>query len=222
MGLIDPTPPPGNRFAGAFTPVITGVGRAPGGGTRPYSLLTPAPPGSPPGLGLAPGSHSVTYAAITDEVCWSVTTPGGIYCTPRAQLVAGGDPTTKTVRNLVPPGPDSIGTYTDGCDYDRFHPTTPWLYWQPAPSNATNNGENSLYRIHLVTGAVEVVARSNSVYDWTNEISVVPTPAFLAGFTQVLSSVGQEYNNPDVNVLLNGVSSYVAPAPMPIAIVDNH
>src|SRR5262249_9640861 len=157
------------RYASAFFGPLSGVGRAPGGGLAPYTLLVPAPPGSPPGVGLYPGSHSIAYAAITDEVCWDVTLPGGIYCVARAPLGGGGDPTTKPVRTLVAPGPASIGSFADGCDYDRFHPTSPWLYWQPATTTPVTDGVNTLYRVNLLDGRVEIVARSNTAYDWANE-----------------------------------------------------
>lgn len=218
LALIDGTPGPANRFAGGFSGPVSGVGRAPGGGLKTYSLLTPAPPGSPPGLGLYPGAHSITYAALTDEVCFAVTVPGGLYCIARAALVQPGNPTTKPVRVLVAGGPDSIGTYVDGCDADRFHPDSPWVYFQPAVSTAVHGGKNTLYRVHLVSGVTEIVAQSNQLFDWANEISVVPLGGPNSRVTAVLSSVGQEHNNPDVNVLLGGVSSYVAPSPMPITL----
>lgn len=57
---------------------------------------------------------------------------------------------------------------------------------------------------------MQVVARSNLVYDFANNIAVLPPEA--RGESVVVSSMGQEENNPDVNPLLNGVPAFVAPS----------
>jgi hypothetical protein len=217
LAIIDP------RFAGAPRGPVEGVGRNEDGVIAPYTLLTPAPPGFPPGLGLFPGIHSIAYAAVTEEVCFPVTFPGGIYCIDESVLSDAATPPflkSAAVRVVVPPTP-GLGDLTDGLDYDRFHPTSPWLYWQRAPADVAGGGYNTLRRVHLLTGAIEVVASDNELYSWANEISVLPPLLSDGRWTWILSSVGQEYNNPDVNVLLGGVSSYFAPSPMPaVAIRD--
>jgi hypothetical protein len=152
-----------------------------------------------------------------------VTFPGGIYCIDESVLSDAATPPflkSAAVRVVVPPTP-GLGDLTDGLDYDRFHPTSPWLYWQRAPADVAGGGYNTLRRVHLLTGAIEVVASDNELYSWANEISVLPPLLSDGRWTWILSSVGQEYNNPDVNVLLGGVSSYFAPSPMPaVAIRD--
>jgi sugar lactone lactonase YvrE len=216
LALIDP------RLAPGFgAPEIDGIGRAPGGGTQSYRLLLPTPPGAPGPA--APGVHSIAYAAVTDEVYFNRTaTPGGIYGIPRSVLLdtttppfAKGD----AMRVLVPPAA-GLSDLTDGLDYDRFHPTTPWLYWQRAPSDAIGGGFNTLRRVNLFTGEVQVVAQSNTLFDFTNEISALPGLGD-SPFTSIASAMGQEENNPDINVLLGGVSTYVAPTLITVTGVSN-
>jgi hypothetical protein len=207
MAMIDP------RFAPAFgAPEIDGIGRAPDGGTRPYQLLLPTLPGTPGPA--APGVHSIAYAAVTDEVYMIRTaSPGGIFGIPRSVLLdtttppfAKGD----ALQVVVTPTA-GLTDLTDGLDYDRFHPTSPWLYWQRAPSDAIGGGFGTLRRVNVLTGAVEVVAQSNTLFDFTDEISALPGPG-SSPFTFIASAMGQEENNPDINVLLNGVPDYVAPS----------
>lgn len=218
LALIDPTPPPGNKFSAAFGPPLSGIGRAQGGGTRSYDFLPPAPPGSPPGLGLYPGSKAITYAAITDEVCWSVVLPGGVYCAPRETLVAFADPTTKPFRQVMAAGLDSVGSLSSSCEYDRFHPGSEWLYFSPSIDTATVGFVNTVFRVSLVSGAVETVAASNEAFDFTSEISALPTPG-EAERTALVAAMGQEYNNAEVNVLLGGVSTFVSPVVTPLVVV---
>jgi hypothetical protein len=225
MAAIDP------RWAAAPAGPVQGVGLAQSGRIEPYTLLVPAPPGFPPGLGLYPGSHSIAYASLTDEVVWAVTVPGGIYSMPRSVLLdtslppfaKSGDPTTGgfgPTRQLVPPTA-GLGDLTDGVDYDRFRPGSEWVYWQRAPADAAGGGFNTLRRVSLIDGRIQVVARDNSVYAWANEISVLPPLIPRSPFTTILSSVGQEYNNPDVNALLFGVPRYFAPSRLPLVVVPD-
>jgi hypothetical protein len=218
MALIDP------RLGFGPGDDVVGIARAQGGGTRPYTLRVPGPPGGPP---IYPGVHSVTYAAITDEVAFVRTaTPGGIYAISRTALLDASVPPFfkgAAMREVVAPTV-GLSDLTDGLDYDRFHPTSPWLYWQRAPSDVAGGGFNTLRRVNLQTGAVQTVAKSNEVFDWANEISVLPSPFGVLDdvlpLTWIVSSVGQEHNNPDVNVLLGGVPTYVNPSLMPVTIID--
>lgn len=206
LAVIDP------RFAPGFgLPDLVGVGRAPGGGTRPYLVRLPSLfPGGP---SAAPGIHSITYAARTDEVITVVTAPpGGIYAIPQSVLLDETTPAFAkggSLRALVSPQV-GLSDLTDGLTYDRFHPTTPWVYWQRAISDVIGGGANILRRVHLITGEIQEVARSNELYDWTSNLSVLP-PLGHAPFTVVLSAMGQEENNPDVNVLIVR-PQYVSPS----------
>jgi hypothetical protein len=223
MAAIDP------RWAATPFGPVQGVGLAQNGRVEPYTLLVPAPPGFPPGLGLYPGSHSIAFASRTQEVVWAVTVPGGIYAMPLNVLLdrslppfaKSGDATSGTLgstRLLVAPTP-GLGDLTDGVDYDRFHPGSEWVYWQRAPADVAGGGFNTLRRVSLISGQVQVVAADNSVYSWTNEISALPPLVDASPFTTIISSVGQEYNNPDVNALLNGVPQYFAPSRLPLVVV---
>lgn len=215
LAIIDP------RFQFGFGEELQGIGRAPGGGTQPYRLLLPTPPGAPGPV--FPGIHSITYAAITDEV-YTVRTasPGGIFGIPLNVLLdetklpfeKGG-----SVRTVVAPTP-GVSDQTVGLDYDRFHPTTPWLYWHRAPSDEVGGGFNTLRRINLLTGEIEVLASSNTLYDWTEEISVLPGIG-NSPYTYIVHAMGQLYNNPDANMLLGGIPAYVGPELISITAVSN-
>jgi hypothetical protein len=215
LAIIDP------RFAPGFVEGdIHGIGRAPRGGTRPYTLRLPSPfPGLPP---AAPGIHSITYAAVTDEVVAIRTAqPGGIYALPLAVLldttippfVKGG-----FLREVVPPQV-GLSDLTDGIVHDRFHPGTPWVYWQRAISDEIGGGSNVLRRAHLLTGEVQEVARSNTLYDFTSNLAVLP-PIDGLPISLVLSAMGQEENNPEVNVLLTE-PQYVAPSLLTLVAVSH-
>jgi hypothetical protein len=220
LALIDP------RFAGGFRTAIEGIGTDASGLISDYSLLTPRLPSFPPEQGYFPGAHSITYAHVTDEVCFAVTFPGGIFCIGLDQLLDTSVPpfaksgsyldgSWGSVRVVVPPVP-GLGDLTDGVDYDRFAPSSPWLYWQRAPADEAAGWCNRLRRVHLISGEIQDVACDVGIYNWANEISVLPPMIHGSCFTTILSSVGQEYNNPDVNGLLEGVSRYFAPSPMPV------
>jgi hypothetical protein len=216
LAMIDP------RFeVGELTSPIVGVGRAPGGGTRPYTFFTVSlPPFFP--FSILPGIHGVAYCDPTDEIAVLRTaTPGGIYGIPASVLVDGSvSPALKgaSVREIAPPEP-GVTDLSVGLDYDRFHPDTPWLYWQRSVANAAE-GYNTVYRVNIFTGAVERLAESVRYYDWTNEISVLPS--HVGPFFTVLTNANmQEENLPQSNALLNGVATLVGPTVIPIAAFGN-
>src|SRR5690242_826480 len=96
-------------------PSFTGIGRAPGGGTRPYTLAI--------ANGLMPGLLSIDYVDKTDEVCGLVAAPpGGIYCVSRTALVDQSiSPFMKTKRPLVT---STVGLSDGGhgIAYDHWNP----------------------------------------------------------------------------------------------------
>jgi len=193
---------------------IAGVGRAPGGGTRHYKLQTP--------FNLCPGVHSMTHVALTDEVCVNRTTPpGGIFCWNRETLLDATIPppimgTLK--RALVPPAP-GLSDLGDGVTYDRYHPDSRWLYFARSPADAAVGFANTIWRVDVRTGAVQVVVRDNQLLDWTSNIAALP-PLFPTSRTTIFASVGQEENNPEVNVLLNGQPQFVVPVPLPLIDIE--
>jgi hypothetical protein len=215
LAIIDP------RFAPGFVEGdIHGIGRAPRGGTRPYTLRLPSPfPGLPP---AAPGIHSITYAAVTDEVVAIRTAqPGGIYALPLAVLLDTTIPPFAKggfLREVVPPQV-GLSDLTDGIVYDRFHPGTPWVYWQRSIADEIGGGSNILRRAHLLTGEIQEVARSNTLYDWTSNVAVLP-PIDGLPVSLVVSAMGQEENNPEVNVLLTE-PQYVSPSLLTLVAVSH-
>ena len=214
LALIDP------RFGPGPVGDITGVQRAPGGGVRPYTQALP----KRDGRGYAPGIESVTYAPFTDEVCVAPTGAGGLFCVERAALLSSDPPVAKAkaIREVLAPTP-GLSDLTDGVVADRFQPTSPWLYWQRAVSDTTTfdgSGYNTLRRIHLNTGAIEVVARSNTCFDWAYELTTLPPLRAGDPNTTVMSSVGQGPNNPDINQALGGRHTFVGPAIVPVTVVD--
>lgn len=216
LSMIDP------RFeVGELASPIVGVGRAPGGGTRPYTFSTLA---LPPlfNFPILPGIHGVAYCDPTDEVAVLRTaTPGGIYGIPASVLLDGSlAPWEKgaAVREIAAPQP-GLTDLSAGLDYDRYNPRTPWLYWQRSVANAAE-GYNTVYRVNLFTGAVERLAESLKVYDWTNEISVLPSH-LGPSFTVLTNANMQEENVPESNALLNGAGTLVGPTVVPIAAFSN-
>jgi hypothetical protein len=215
LAMLDP------RFApGLGVPDLNGIGRAPDGGTRPYTMRLPSPfPGGPP---AAPGIHSITYAAITDEVVTLRSAPpGGLYSLPLSALLDTAIPPYAKgglLREVVPPQV-GLSDLTDGIVYDRFHPRTRWVYWQRSVSDEVGGGSNVLRRADLLTGQVQEVARSNTLYDWTSNLAVLP-PADDLPVSLVVSAMGQEENNPEVNVLLTE-PNYVGPSLLTLVAVSN-
>jgi hypothetical protein len=194
---------------------------------------------------MYPGISGIAYAARTDEVCFSVVGPGGIFCLARSILL---DPMTPPFMKTFPLDPQHLfgsarvliapsaqdGNLIAAIDYDRFDPQSTRLYFQRAVADQISGGFNVLRSVDLLTGAVADIARSQSRYDWTSEVAVAP-PLCLHSYPivdpdhrcrrvahDIFSSVGQEENNPDTNVLLGGVSQYVAPTPVPFARISLH
>jgi hypothetical protein len=209
-----------SRFALGFVDGdVHGIGRAPGGGTRPYTLRLPSLiPGAPQ---VYPGIHSITYGALTNEVVTLRTAPpGGIYALPIDVLLdATIPPFAKggSLREVVAPQ-IGLSDSTDGIVYDRFHPGTAWVYWQRAVSDEIGGGSNILRRVNLMTGQIQEVARSNTLYDWTSNLAVLPPIGDLP-LSFVLSAMGQEENNPEVNVLLTE-PQYVGPSLLTLVAVS--
>jgi len=186
----------------------TVVGRAPGGGTRETDFWTPG--------GIYPGVHSMTYAGLTDEVCMVRTAPpGGIFCMARETLFDTRRPALgKPKRTLVPPQ-IGLSDATDGLVWDRHHPRSRWVYWARAVADVRFGGVNVLRRVDLTSGHIEEVARSNILYDFTNNLAALP-PVADDTRSVIASAVGQQQNNAALNPLLLGRPAFVAPSPIPL------
>lgn len=212
------------RFIGQPGPAITGVGKiGPGAGVSgPYTLLTPPPPYPvPPGLGIYPGMHSVSYHPATDSICFAVTTPGGVYCITRGNLIAspvpffaktGDNPALPPdfspgafgmVKQVISPS-DPDGVLMDGWDTDATGADASG-YYMPAPTN-------KLFRVALTDPSCAVVGpcpktllhqdSTGAVFNWTNELAVLPPLVPALRVSNLVVSTGQEFNNPAVNGLL--------------------
>lgn len=194
-------------FAAGPGYVAQGTGRAPGGGTRPYTFVTPG--------SVFPGIHSMTYVERTDELCAVRTAPpGGIWCVSRITLLSESRPPAGKLKRRVVASRIGLSDATDGLAYDRYHPSSPWLYWARAFADEIGGGSNILRRVNLIDGRIEEVARSLTAYDFTSNLAALPplTPARTA----IVSAVGQQENNATVNLALAGLARWVGPTPVPI------
>lgn len=194
-------------------PSFSGIGRAPGGGTRPYTLGIAS--------GLMPGLLNIDYTDSTDEVCGLVVAPpGGLYCVQRSVLLANSDPTTKNVRVLVAP---QVGV-TDGghgVAFDHWNPSSNWFYWVRSLADTIGGGSNIVRRVNLTTGEVQEVVESLSVMDFSTGLAVIPPLVSGSPLTHLVVAMGQEENNGAINSTLNGVSQFVTPSIIAGAIVSS-
>ncbi len=165
-----------------------------------------------------------------DDICWAVSwannadgSPNpsgmGIHCLATADLVnpalppfvktgdpAFGSASVPSYRLLVP-GSAGLADLTDALDNDRWsNAGARWLYWMRAPADAVNQGcanRSALRRVNVETGAVQLVKCDAEFFAWTNEVSSTPSFFGFSGISKILPSVGQEYNNPNLNFLIS-------------------
>lgn len=186
-------------------PSFEGVGRAPGGGTRPYTLVIPN--------GLMPGLLNLEYAESTDEVCGArAAPPGGIWCIARSVLLDQSvPPFGKTKRTVVAPqiGVSDAG---HGLAFDHWHPRNPWLYFVRSLADAVGGGSNVVRRVNLRTGEVQEVARSLEVMDFSTGLWALPPLVPGSTLTSLAVAMGQQENNGLENPVLGGVDAFVAPS----------
>lgn len=169
-------------------------------------------------------------AVRRDEVCftvsWSNNADGspnpaamGIHCIGTSELTSAtipvfaktGDPAFGGVSapsyRLLVPGTAGLADLTDALDNDRWTSDgARWLYWMRAPADAVNVGcpnQSALRRVNIDTGAIQLVKCDASYFAWTNEVSSAPSFAGFAGLSKILPSVGQEYNNQNLNLLIS-------------------
>jgi hypothetical protein len=99
--------------------------------------------------------------------------------------------------------------------FDRFQSGSTWLYWAQAIADVRFGGVNTLRRVDVRSGEIQVVASSNSVLDWTSNLAALP-PVGGVPVTTIVATLGQEENNPDVNAFVCGVPSYVPATLVPV------
>lgn len=160
-----------------------------------------------------------------NKICWSVSysnnpdgSPNplgmGLHCIDRAELTNQSiPPVFKThdpafggmgaSHQVVVQGTSGFGDLVDALDNDRWNAPN-MLYWMRAPADAANQNcpmQSALRRINLLTMQVELVKCDTTRFGWTNETSSSPT---FIGFpvSKQIPSVGQEYNNPNLNMLV--------------------
>lgn len=160
-----------------------------------------------------------------NRICWSVSwsnnpdgSPNpqgmGLHCLDRDELTNQLIPPVAKTHDpafggfgmshaVVVPGTQGLGDLVDALDNDRWNAPN-MLYWMRAPSDSVNQGcafYSALRRINLNTGVVELVKCDRSMFGWTNETSSSPT---FIGFpvSKQIPSVGQEYNNSNLNMLV--------------------
>jgi hypothetical protein len=198
LAMVDPD------FAPAPSPTFTGYGRAPGGGTRAYTLDL--------SVGLSPGVVGAAYMTVTDEVCVGRTAqPGGIWCIDRATLENTSlSPFGKLKRAVVPP---TLGVSDGGhgLSADKNHPSSPYLYWIRSYSDSAGGNLNRAFRIDVVSGNAQVIAATNTLLDFGTGISVLPNEFPGSPLVNVAISMGQEENNGLLNTDLGGADNFVAP-----------
>jgi len=202
-------------------PSFSGIGRAQGGGTKPYTLGITG--------GLMPGLLNIDYAAKTDEVCGlTVAPPGGLYCVDRAQLLDDSiSPFAKSKRVLVAPQ-TGVTDGGHGVAFDHWHPTSPWFYWVRSLADDIGGGSNIVRRVNLLTGEVQEVAESLTVMDFSTGLSTIPPlvggSPFTGGssLTNLAVAMGQEENNAVINPVLSGVSMFVTPSIIAGIVVSSH
>lgn len=168
-------------------------------------------------------------AVRRDEVCftvsWSNNADGspnpsamGIHCIGTSELTNAsipvfaktGDPAFGGVSvpsyRLLVPGTTGLADLTDALDNDRWTADgARWLYWMRAPADAVNVGcanRSALRRVNVDTGAIQLVKCDADFFSWTNEVASSPSFTGFSGLSKILPSVGQEYNNPNLNFLI--------------------
>lgn len=166
-------------------------------------------------------SGTITQNRICWSVSWSNNPDGspnpqgmGLHCINRDEFTNPLIPPVAKTHDpafggfglshvVVVPGTQGLGDLVDALDNDRWNAPN-MLYWMRAPADSVNQGcafYSALRRINLNTGVVELVKCDRSMFGWTNETSSSPT---FIGFpvSKQIPSVGQEYNNSNLNMLV--------------------
>jgi hypothetical protein len=135
------------------------------------------------GIALEPGLHGSAYINATDEVAWNIVAhPGGIWAASRAVVEDRTiSPFLKPYRAVITPI-NGVTDWVAEIEYDSYHPTSRWLYFQRAVagycSDATAHPycakNNPLYRVDIYTGAIEFVREDLSVWDFVSNNNILP------------------------------------------------
>lgn len=184
---------------------VFGRGRASAFSTRDYAFFVAPPPAGP---GVFPGVFGVT-AHSSGQVVFANPSQGGLWKMPLAILLSSASFAEKgaSVSPLVTSGttPDLVA----GIDANRFDDDDRFVYFQRTAADASTSFQNVLYRASIDGGAVEAIAASSLVYDWSVSIALVPPP--VPHVVVIASAMGQEENNAAVNAALSGTDTFVSP-----------
>lgn len=224
LGMLDSRMAGGTRFGEI-------VGYGPDGMYRVITPPPPGLAGAGGIVGIYPGNHSIdAFVHGTDQVCWSVSwsnfadpamSPNpaamGMHCLSRADLTSAiippvaktGDPAFGGVAapsyRLLVPGTAGFGDLVDAFTGARWS-SSPWAYWVRAPGDSGNVGcpnQTAVRRVNILTGVTQLVKCDVEFHGWTNASNTAPLFTGLTDVDKVIDSVGQEYNNPNLNYLLS-------------------
>lgn len=180
------------------------------------------------GIALEPGLHGSAYINATDEVAWNIVAhPGGIWAASRAVVEDRTiSPFLKPYRAVITPI-NGVTDWVAEIEYDSYHPTSRWLYFQRAVagycSDATAHPycakNNPLYRVDIYTGAIEFVREDLSVWDFVSNNNILP-PFGHEPVTYITSNNTRQELWPEPNACLTK-SILFAPTRAPvIAVID--
>ncbi len=154
-----------------------------------------------PGVDLSAGPFGITYVGLTGKVAINNAGTGAIYEIDAERLLDSTLPPLtdfKPLETLLSPIP-GVSDFQGSLVWDRWHPNTPWLYWQRIISNAQEK-YFPIYRVNVLTGEVQFIAESVMLFDHPSMISVLPTRR--VPLTSLVTSNTQERNMVLTNRLL--------------------
>ena len=154
-----------------------------------------------PEVDLSAGPFGITYIGLTGKVAINNAGTGAIYQIDAEVLLDSRlEPFTdsKPLETLLSPIP-GVSDFQGSLVWDRWHPRTPWLYWQRIISNAQEK-YFPIYRVNVLTGEVQFIAESIMLFDHPSMISVLPTRRLP--LTSLVTSNTQERNMALTNRLL--------------------
>lgn len=163
-----------------------------------------------PGVDLTVGPFGLTYVGITDKIALNHAGTGEIFqIDPEVLLDSTLPPFTifKPLETLMAPLP-GVSDFQGSLVWDRWHPNTPWLYWQRILSTEEEKFY-PIYRVNVFTAEVQFIAQSVMLFDHPSMISILPT--WGLPFTSLVTSNTQERNMALTNRLITE-STLVAPS----------
>jgi len=163
------------------------------------------------GVALEPGLHGSAYIDLLDKVAFNiVAAPGGIWMADRSVVLdRSANPFLKPYTPVLQPI-DGITDWVGEIEYDNYHPTSPWLYFQRAVAGYCLNAEshpycrkaNPLYRVDVRSGRIEFVKEDLHVWDFISNNNILP-PIGNEPATYITSNNTRQHLWPEPNACLN-------------------